>query len=224
MSKLTDDIAASVQRILDTIPPDVILVAAAKTRTPQEVEAVIQAGITHIGENYVQEARNIIAVVGNKATWHMIGHLQRNKVSRAVRLFDMIETLDSIELAGTINQHCAAIGKTMSVLIEINSGREPNKTGALPEDVDELVAAVAGLDHIQVQGVMTMGPRFGNPEDARPYFRATREVFERLSCLSYPNVAMHYLSMGMSNSYHIAIEEGANVVRLGTALFGSRPA
>ena len=110
----------------------------------------------------------------------------------------------------------------MPVLVEINSGQEASKTGVLPEKVDELVRRLSELSHIHVQGLMTMGPRFGNPEDARPYFQATREAFERLSAASIPNVEMRYLSMGMSNSYQVAIEEGANVVRIGTLLFGER--
>jgi uncharacterized pyridoxal phosphate-containing UPF0001 family protein len=107
-------------------------------------------------------------------------------------------------------------------LIEINSGEESNKTGVLPKDVDELVAAIAELKHVSIQGLMTMGPRFGDPEDARPHFRATRQAFERLSKLNIPNIEMHYLSMGMSNSYLVAIGEGANIIRIGTMLFGSR--
>ena len=111
----------------------------------------------------------------------------------------------------------------MPVLIEVNSGREPNKTGVLPEDVDQLVQQIGTLEHLCVEGLMTMGPRFGNPEDSRPYFRATRTAFERLAGLSIPNTTMRYLSMGMSNSYQIAIQEGANIIRLGTKLFGARP-
>jgi len=152
----------------------------------------------------------------------MIGHLQKNKVKKAVRLFDMIETLDSWPLAKLIDRRCAAIGKIMPVLVEINSGREASKTGVLPEEVDDLVRRVSDLQHIRVQGLMTMGPRFGNPEDARPYFRATKEAFDRLAKANLPNVEMRYLSMGMSNSYQVALEEGANMVRLGTVLFGGQ--
>jgi hypothetical protein len=212
----------SVGHILDSVPSDVTVVAAAKGRALPEVMAVIQAGITHIGHNYVQEARLMVPALTGKVTWHMIGHLQRNKAKKAVQLFDVIETVDSLRLAQAIDRHCAAIGKTIPVLVEINSGREPSKTGVLPEDVDELIETLGSFEHINVQGLMTMGPRFGDPEDARPYFQATREAFERLSKCGLPNVDMHYLSMGMSNSYLVAIEEGANIVRIGTKLFGSR--
>jgi pyridoxal phosphate enzyme (YggS family) len=222
LSKGDDSIAANVKRILETLPPGVILVAAAKARTPQEVEEALRAGITYVGHNYVQEVERMIPDVKGKARWHMIGHLQKNKVKKAVRLFDMIETLDSWPLAELIDRRCAAIGKIMSVLVEINSGREASKTGVLPEEVDDLVRRVSDLQHIRVQGLMTMGPRFGNPEDARPYFQATKEAFDRLARANLPNIEMRYLSMGMSNSYQVAIEEGANMVRLGTRLFGER--
>ncbi len=217
------EIAESVERILEALPPGVTLVAAAKGRNPAEVEAALQAGIAHIGHNYVQEAQKMIQFLGRKATWHLIGHLQQNKVRRAVQLFDVIETVDSWPLSVAIDRHCAAAGKVMSVLVEINSGREANKTGVMPEEVDDLVQRLSDLKHIRVQGLMTMGPRFGDPEEARPFFQATRAAFERLSVVDLPNVTMRTLSMGMSNSYLIAIEEGANLVRIGTGLFGGRP-
>ncbi len=222
MSKGDDSIADNVKRILETLPPGVILVTAAKARTPEEVEEAVRAGVTHVGHNYVQEAERMIPAIKGKARWHMIGHLQKNKVKKAVRLFDMIETVDSWPLAELIDRRCAAIGKIMSVLVEINSGREASKTGVLPEEVDDLVRRVSDLQHIHVQGLMTMGPRFGDPEDARPYFQATKEAFDHLAKANLPNVEMRYLSMGMSNSYQVAIEEGANMVRLGTVLFGER--
>lgn len=222
MNTQTDSISESVRRILQTIPSGVLLLAAAKTRTVEDVEAAIQAGVTHIGYNYVQEALPIIQMIGSRATWHMIGHLQRNKAKVAVQHFDMIETVDSWHLAKTLDRYCAEIEKTMPVLIEINSGREAKKTGVLPDDVDDLVHQMSTLAHIQVEGLMTMGPRFGDPEDSRSYFKATREVFERLSARNMPNVTMRFLSMGMSNSYRIAIEEGANIVRIGSKLFGER--
>jgi PLP dependent protein len=223
MDQQAVEIAASVKRILETAPPGVTVVAAAKGRTPAEVKAAIRAGITHVGHNYVQEAQVMIPALGDSVLWHMIGHLQRNKVKRAMHLFDLIETVDSWRLAEALDRQCAATGKIMPVLVEINSGREARKTGVLPEDVDDLMQRLNELQHIRVQGLMTMGPRFGDPEEARPYFRATRAAFERLSTGSLPNVTMRYLSMGMSNSYLVAIEEGANVVRIGSKIFGRRP-
>ncbi|MBT8378167.1 MAG: YggS family pyridoxal phosphate-dependent enzyme [Ignavibacteria bacterium] len=215
-------IISSVMKILDSIPSDILLVAASKTRTPEEVQAAISAGIKVIGYNYVQEAERMHQVIGNQVKWHMIGHLQRNKVKKAVKLFDMIETIDSVKLAQIVDEQCALNKKKMTVLIEINSGKESNKTGILPEDVDELILKIIDLPNLVVQGLMTMGPRFGNPEDARPYFKATKKAFDRLKNLDIPNVNIKYLSMGMSNSYKIAIEEGANIIRIGTKLFGER--
>ncbi len=220
MEPKSAEIAEAVKRILETIPPGVTLVAAAKGRTVEEVEAALQAGVTHVGHNYVQEAQPIIQVLGDRATWHMIGHLQRNKAKLAARVFDMIETVDSLRLAQAIERHCMLLGVTMSVLVEINSGREPSKTGVFPEEVDDLVAAIADMEHVRVMGLMTMGPRFGDPEDARPYFQQTRETFERILSMNLANVTMRYLSMGMTNSYQVAIEEGANIVRIGTKIFG----
>jgi len=228
MDNRDDSITANVKRILETLPPGVILVAAAKARTAREVEEALRAGVAYVGHNYVQEAEQMIPLISQvpqfqgQVRWHMIGHLQKNKVKKAVRLFDMIETLDSWPLAKLIDRRCAAIGLTMPVLVEVNIGREASKTGLLPEEVDDLVRRVSDLKHIRVQGLMTMGPRFGDPEDARPYFRATKEAFDRLAKADLPNVEMRTLSMGMSNSYQVALEEGANMVRLGTVLFGER--
>jgi pyridoxal phosphate enzyme (YggS family) len=216
------NIEARYKEIRKGIPDHVTLVAAAKTRTVEEIRGAINAGIEVIGENYVQEAERVINALGNQAKWHMLGHLQRNKVKKAVQLFDMIETVDSWRLAELIDGRCAAIGKTMPVLVEVNSGREPNKTGVLPEDLDDLIQRLATLSHIHVQGLMTMGPRFGNPEEARSFFRETRKAFDRTAAARVPNIEMRYLSMGMSNSYGVAIEEGSNMIRVGTKLFGSR--
>lgn len=215
-------IEESITEIRNSLPPGVLLVAAAKTRLPEEVRAAIHAGIKIIGYNFVQEAERMYQVIGNTVQWHMIGHLQRNKVKKAVELFDMIETIDSVPLAEAVNNRCVSEGKLMPVLIEINSGKESNKTGILPENIDKFILQINDLPNLRIQGLMTMGPRFGNPEDARPYFKATKSTFDRLSKVKIPNVEMRYLSMGMSNSYKIAIEEGANIIRVGTKLFGER--
>jgi pyridoxal phosphate enzyme (YggS family) len=134
----------------------------------------------------------------------------------------MIETIDSLRIAEAVNSRCAAIGKIMPALVEVNSGWESNKTGVPPDEVISLVRQVAELPHIKIQGLMTMGPRFGNPEEARPYFRLTKKLFDQLVAENVPHSEMRYLSMGMSNSYIQAIEEGANIVRIGTKLFGTR--
>lgn len=216
------DIKANVKAIIESLPKNVSLVVAAKTRSPEEVKMAIAAGVSMIGYNYVQEAEQMYRHIGSKVQWHLIGHLQSNKAKRAVQLFDMIETIDSRKIAKTVDRHSAEQGKIMPVLIEINSGRESNKTGVLPENAEELIREISTLTHLRIQGLMTMGPRFGNPEDSRPYFKKTKAIFDHLNSAGIPNVEMKYLSMGMSNSYKIAIEEGANIVRIGTRLFGER--
>jgi pyridoxal phosphate enzyme (YggS family) len=215
-------IEENVKRIISELPAGVDLVAAAKTRTPDEIRRAVDAGIRIIGENYVQEAEEAFAALGRIARWHFIGHLQKNKVKKAVPIFDMIETVDSVKLAELIDRDCAKLDKTMPVLIEVNSGREPQKSGVLPEEAERLIRDLSKISHIQVRGLMTMGPRFGDPELARPYFQETKRLFNRLSQLDLDNVEMRYLSMGMSNTYKIAIEEGANMVRIGTKIFGKR--
>jgi pyridoxal phosphate enzyme (YggS family) len=215
-------ISENVQRIMKELPAGVNLVAAAKTRTPDEIMQAIQAGVSIIGENYVQEAEQAYKIVGNLAQWHFIGHLQKNKVKKAVVIFDMIETVDSLDIAREIDKRCAQIGKVMPILIEVNSGHEVQKSGVLPENVVSLAQSILKLSNIRLMGLMTMGPQVGDPEDSRPYFVTTRKVFEELKSLNIPNVEMKYLSMGMTNSYRVALQEGANMVRLGTLIFGER--
>jgi pyridoxal phosphate enzyme (YggS family) len=152
----------------------------------------------------------------------MIGHLQTNKAKKAVRIFDMIETVDSMKIANAINKECAKTGKIMPVLIEINSAEEPQKAGVMPDKAVELIREISGLEHIRIEGLMTIGPFLDNPEGLRPYFRKTKELFEKIKGMNLPNIEMKYLSMGMSDSYRIAIEEGANMVRIGTKIFGPR--
>jgi len=134
----------------------------------------------------------------------------------------VIETIDSWRIAEVVDKRCARSGKVMPALVEINSGKESSKTGVVPEEVEELVRRIAELDYVRIQGLMTMGPRFGDPEDARPYFRLTKKLFDKLKEADIPGVGMQTLSMGMSNSYRVAIEEGASMIRLGTILFGQR--
>ncbi len=215
-------IKEDVQKVLSELPNGVELVAAAKTRAPEEILEAVESGVKIIGENYVQEAERAYEVVGNKARWHFIGRLQKNKVKKAVIIFDMIETVDSVDIAKEIDKRCRQIGKVMPVLIEVNSGREEQKSGVLPENAERLIKEISGLQNIRVMGLMTMGPRFGNPEESRPYFVETRKIFDRIKKLNLPNIEMRYLSMGMTNSYQIALEEGADMVRIGTKIFGER--
>lgn len=215
-------IGENVRIILEELPDGVTLVAAAKTRTPEEIIEAINAGITIIGENYIQEAERAYQVIGNRVKWHFIGSLQKNKVSKAVKIFDMIETIDSPDIAMEIDRRCVQIGKSMPVLIEVNSGRERQKTGVFPDKLEDMIREVSNCRNVSVMGLMTMGPMEGNPEDSRPFFRETKNLFDKIKRLDIPGIEMHYLSMGMTNSYRVALEEGANIVRIGTRIFGER--
>jgi len=216
-------IAENYQRIRDEVPDHVKIVLAAKTRTADEIREAIRAGATDIGENYVQEAeeaRRALAVEAESVTWHMIGHLQRNKVNKALPLFDVIQTVDSVKLAGALSKRATEL---VSVYIEINSGREPQKTGVFPENAEGLIREVSALANVRIAGLMTMGPASGDPEAARPCFRETKKLFDRVAALDLPNVEMGVLSMGMSNAYRVAIQEGSTMIRLGSVVFGDRP-
>jgi len=215
-------IKENVSKILEELPEGVSLVGAAKTRTPQEILEAVEAGLEIIGENYVQGAERAFQVVGGKVKWHMIGHLQSNKAKKAVKVFDLIETVDSIKLARAIDRACGNIDKVMPIFMEINSGEESQKAGVMPEDAISLARDMSELKYIKLMGLMTMGPFAGDPEDSRPYFQKTKKLFEEIKEMGLPGVEMKYLSMGMSNSYKVALEEGANVVRIGTKLFGER--
>ena len=214
-------------KIRKEIPDYVQVVLAGKMKTSEEIEEAIDAGSTIIGENYVQEAEKIYEALGEKAKkvkWHMIGPLQKNKINKAVRIFDCIQTIDSTELADAIDKRAEVIKKEMPVFIEINIGSEMTKAGIKPEYgmVEKLALHISGLFYLKLEGLMTIGPRVGNPEDIRPYFKAVKEIFDKLQSAGIPNTDLKYLSMGMSNSYKIAIEEGANIIRLGTIIFGAR--
>jgi pyridoxal phosphate enzyme (YggS family) len=168
---------------------------------------------------------NSLGESAKKLKWHMIGHLQSNKINKALKIFDVIQTVDSLRKANEINKRVEAAGKTqIPVLIEINIGSEITKAGLPPdyEIIESLIDEISNLKHIKVEGLMTMGPTTGNPEDIRPYFKKTKEIFDKIKALNIANIDMKTLSMGMSNSYKVAIEEGSNMVRLGTILFGPR--
>jgi hypothetical protein len=215
-------IADNVHKLLSEIPAGVEVVAAAKTRAPEEILEAAGAGINLVGENYVQEAQAARDALLERVRWHLIGHLQTNKAKKAVGIFDLIQTVDSIHLAREIDKRCAMIGKTMPILIEVNSGREEQKSGVMPEAAESLIREIAALAHVSVRGLMTMGPFEGDPELARPYFVETRKLFEKLKGIPIPNAEMRTLSMGMTNSYRVAIQEGSNMIRVGTLIFGER--
>jgi pyridoxal phosphate enzyme (YggS family) len=226
-------ISTNYARLREEIPADVTIIVSAKVKTTEEVEEAIDAGATDIGENYVQEAElmyNALQKKAAKVRWHMIGHLQTNKINKALRIFDVIQTVDSLEEAADIDKRVEnARKRIVPVFIEINIGSEYSKTGIKPiehepfdEYMERCVEDMSKLEHLRIEGLMTMGPRSGNPEDIRPYFRRTKKIFKKIKNLGLPNVDMKYLSMGMTNSYKVAIEEGSNMVRIGTAIFGER--
>jgi len=209
--------------VLRRLPAHVTLLAAVKGRSPEEIRAAIRAGIRHVGENYVQEAERKRPLVPEPASWHMIGRLQRNKARRALQVFDWLGTLDSLPLAQRLERLLSQQDRKLPVLVQVNIGREPQKAGVPPEDVPEFVREVASLPHLQVRGLMAIPPIPQRPEDSRPYFREMRRLFDGLAAEKIPGVAMEVLSMGMSADWEVAVEEGATMIRLGTALFGPRP-
>jgi hypothetical protein len=217
------------KRLRESIPQDVSIVVASKTRSYGEIEEVIEAGANIIGENYVYpEALSKYQSLGEIAKnikWHLIGPLQKNKINKALPIFDLIQTIDSLKISIEINKRVKKAGKSViPVLLEINSGREEKKSGFPPdfEVIKNVVLEMEELKHIDIRGLMTMGPMFGDPENARVYFKITRELFEKMKDVDTENCKMEILSMGMSNSYRIAIEEGSNMVRIGTLIFGER--
>ncbi len=211
----------NVRRIINELPHGVRLLAATKGRSVDEILQAIDAGVDLIGENYVQEAVTKYGKIGDRVEWHFIGHLQRNKVKKAVEIFNMIETVESFKIAMEIDRRAKMMDKIMFILIEVNSGREKQKAGVMPEDALKLAEEIYPLEHIRLMGVMTMGPVVNNPEEIRPYFRLTRKIFDELRYI-YGDGQIKYLSMGMTDTWKIAVEEGANIVRIGTGIFGPR--
>ena len=200
-------------------PREIKLVAVSKTVEPARIREAIEAGVSILGENYVQEAQKKIEEIGQPVAWHFIGHLQSNKAKYAVRLFDTIHSLDSLPLAEELNRRGEQTNKVMKVLIEVNLSGEATKFGTDEERVTNLAKAILSLHFLSLQGLMTMPPYFDNPEVSRPYYVVLRELKEKLARNGIP---MNELSMGMSNDFQIAIEEGATYVRVGTAIFGLR--
>lgn len=210
-------IKENIEKIKKSLPPNVILVAATKTHSVEEIKEAIAAGIKIIGENYVQDAEKKL-VLKNRVKFHFIGHLQKNKVKKAVEIFDMIETVDSIETAKEIDKRCRAVNRIMPVLIEVNIGKEPSKFGCMPKDADALAKEIKFLPNLELKGLMAMAPLFDDPEKCRPYFKEMKKIFDDLK----ERYNLTILSMGMSSSYKIAVEEGANMVRIGALIFGPR--
>jgi pyridoxal phosphate enzyme (YggS family) len=203
-------------------PLSVKLVVVTKTIDVERIREAVAAHATILGENRVQEAREKIEKLGPVAHWHLIGHLQTNKARYAVRLFDMIHSVDSPELAKELDKQAAKISKKQDVLIEVNIAGEASKAGVSMRDLPDLVREAAKLEHIAIKGLMTMPPLLDDPEALRPYFRKLRELAAGIAGEKIPGVSMQELSMGMSGDFETAVEEGATMVRVGTAIFGGR--
>jgi pyridoxal phosphate enzyme (YggS family) len=226
------DVAENVRRIQERMgaaarragrnPEDIRLVAVSKTVEEERVLQAIRAGVKILGENYVQEARKKIENVDRQVSWHFIGHLQTNKAKIAVRLFDMIHSVDTLNLARELNRAAEQQGKILSILLQIGLSGEATKFGGSEKEILQMAEALPKMPALRVAGLMTLPPYFENPEDARSYFVRLRRWGERLRQENLPYLAMHELSMGMSNDFEVAIEEGATLVRVGTGIFGPR--
>jgi len=201
---------------------EVTLVAVSKTRTVAEVEEALRAGVEVLGENRVQEAEEKHGAVSLPARWHLVGHLQTNKARKAVEIFDLIHSVDSLHLAQEIDRRAERMGKVADVLVQVNTSGEGSKSGVGPEEALDLIGAVSGLKSVRVQGLMTIGALGAEGDRARPFFVALREVRDRVAAAQIPGVWMDHLSMGMTGDFEAAIEEGATLVRVGTAIFGER--
>ena len=204
-------------------PGDVRLVGASKAVPLVRVREAIGAGLAIVGENRLQEALpKIEALKGERVRWHFIGRLQRRKVRAVVGVFELIHSVDSLELAEEIDRRAGAAGLRQNILLEINVGEEQSKAGFLAHEIEQALPRMAALEHVAVQGLMAIPPPVGEAEQSRPYFRSLRELAARLTTQGIPHISLTELSMGMSNDYVIAIQEGATLIRLGTAIFGER--
>ncbi len=226
------DVAANIRQIREILadaatrsgrsPADVRLMAVTKTVDDERIAAALRAGVDIVGENYVQEAKRKLETMGRSCEWHLIGRLQTNKAKYAVRLFDMIHSVDRLELAAEIDRRAGAAGVVVKLLIEVNVAGEKTKSGVPIAEAVGLIREIAPLPNLSIRGLMTMPPWFNDPEKARPYFRAVRELRDRIRSEGIPNVRMEELSMGMTVDYAIAVEEGATIVRIGRGIFGER--
>lgn len=218
---IMDRIAAAAKRA-GRDPSSVRLVTVTKTVDQDRIRRAVAAGAAILGENRVQEAKEKIEALGKIAAWHLIGHLQTNKAKYAVKLFDLIHSVDTLELAKELDKQAAKIGKQQDVLVEVSIAGEAAKAGVAVDEAAALVREASRLEHIRIKGLMTMPPYFDVPELSRPYFRKLRELSVTISRENIPGVSMEELSMGMSGDFEVAVEEGATLVRVGSAIFGKR--
>lgn len=220
--RLKEKIAAIAERC-GRDPREIELLAVSKRMTAEQIREAYHCGQLLFGENFVQEAVEKIPQLAPSLRWHFIGHLQSNKARHAARLFAMVETVDRLRLAAELNKHAAACGRTLDILVQVNVGEEPQKSGIAPQNVEQFLTELGTLQHLRVRGLMTIPPYMVNPERARPFFRALKELADRCRDRGlFADNNSVVLSMGMSGDYPVAIEEGATQVRIGTAIFGER--
>ena len=228
MSRVSDNLKMVREKIAQAAsragrnPEDIQLVAVSKTVEAKRIREAIEAGATLFGENYIQEAREKIKELGHEVRWDFIGHLQRNKVNHAVDLFEMIHSVDRLSLAREINSVAANKNKKTRILVQVNISGEEAKSGINPGGVTSLVSEIASMSNLSLEGLMTMPPYFDDPERARPYFTALRELRNKIIAENSGGIRLKELSMGMSGDFEVAIEEGSTAVRIGTAIFGKR--
>lgn len=220
--KIVQDRIAAAAKRAHRDPSSIRLIVVTKTIDIIRIQEAIAAGAAILGENRVQEAKGKIDKLGPAADWHLIGRLQTNKAKFAVKLFSLIHSVDNLELAHELDKQALKSGKVQDVLIEVNTSLEVSKAGIGAEDALALVQEAAKLDNISIKGLMTMPPFFDDPEKARPFFKELRELAGRIAQANIPGVSMQELSMGMSGDFETAVEEGATMVRVGTAIFGER--
>jgi PLP dependent protein len=203
-------------------PAEIRLVAVTKTVSPERLQEAVAAGQSLFGENYVQEAKTKITSLGPGLTWHFIGHLQSNKARVAVELFGLVHSVDRLSLAQALEQAAGRQGKVQNILVQVNLAGEESKSGTAPANAQALLLAISQMPHLRVLGLMTMPPWFDDPERVRPYFKALRELRDRLRRLNLVEGDLPELSMGMTGDFEVAVAEGATLVRIGTAIFGRR--
>lgn len=203
-------------------PREITLVAVTKTISEDVINESTKYGVTDIGENKVQEITRKYDQINEDIKWHLIGHLQTNKVKYIIDKVDLIHSVDSFKLAKEIDKRAKSINKTMEVLLQLNISLEESKFGVNEDEILNLVKDISKLENVKVMGLMTMAPYYQDPEDTRIIFKKLKEIFEQLKYNKYNNVKMKYLSMGMTSDYIVAIEEGANIIRVGTGIFGKR--
>ncbi len=219
LQTVKDEIALAIERRRKIFDDEVKLVAVTKNHNVEMMREAIDLGVNEIGENRIQEATEKFSSLDRKVKWHLIGHLQTNKVKAAVKIFDLIHSIDSEHLAVAVNRAAKSTEKIQDVLIQVNLAKEESKTGIEIENLDELIKTVESLENLKLRGLMMIAPNYEDVEDCRPLFKKMYELFQDLK---QKNSEVKYLSMGMTHDYKIAIEEGANIIRVGTAIFGVR--